>query len=291
MRPTQEHRAESAYRRSMSGNDLGSFLRARRAAVRPGDDVLTSSGPRRVPGLRREEVAVLAGLSADYYTRLEQGRERHPSPQILDALARALELGADARAHLHRLAGHPPPEEAPAPGRRVRPELARLLDGWTANPAYIFDRTLDIVVENDLVRALHSPFAEPDNLARMAFLDPAARDFYVDWDRAAHSVTAHLRLAAGHDPRGPRLLALLDELTTHSAVFRELWGRHDVRGKTRGAKQFRHPDVGVLTLEYEIFDVREAPGLQMIVHHAPVGSPSAEALRLLGSLAATQSTE
>ncbi|MEV6825012.1 helix-turn-helix transcriptional regulator [Amycolatopsis sp. NPDC051102] len=271
----------------MTDDALGGFLRARRAATRPEPaTTLATSGHRRVPGLRREEVAVLAGLSADYYTRLEQGRERHPSTQVLDALARALDLNADSRVHLYRLTGRTPPQ-TPHPERRpVRQELAKLLEAWTTTPAYVIDRTMDILAENELARALHSGFAEPGNLARMTFLDPAGRDFYVDWDRAAHAATGHLRLAAGHDPRQPRLRALVDELTEHSAAFRALWNRHDVRGKSRGAKQFRHPDIGLLTLGYEAFDVCSAPGLQLVVHHAPPGSPSAEALALLGPLVA-----
>jgi transcriptional regulator with XRE-family HTH domain len=284
---TQEVGCGTAYGRLMDDFGLGGFLRARRAGAHPDPATLVSSGYRRVPGLRREEVAVLAGLSVDYYTRLEQGRERHPSAQVLDALARALELDADARAHLHRLAGRTPPEDR-GTGRPIRSELAMLLEAWVATPAFVIDRTMDILAENELARALHSGFAEPDNLARMTFLDPAGRHFYVDWARAAHAATGQLRLAAGHDPRDSRLVAILDELTERSVAFRELWSRHTVRGKTRGSKQFRHPDVGLLTLDYETFEVRGGPGLQLVVYHAPPGDPNSQALGFLGSLAASR---
>lgn len=287
MQLTQEQREATSYRRIMNDDGLGAFLRAQRAKAQPDPATIAGGGYRRVPGLRREEVAVLAGLSADYYGRLEQGRERHPSEQVLDALARALDLRPDARAHLFRLTHRVDPLVRDGITRIVSDDLMRLMDAWLTTPAYIIDRTMDILAENDLARALHSGFTETDNLARMTFLDPAGRAFYVDWDRAAHSATAHLRLAEGHDPRDPRLLALLDELTRRSAVFRQLWSRHDVRGKTRESKQFRHPDVGILTLAYEALDVRSDPGLQLIVHHAPGGTPSTDALALLGSLAAS----
>ncbi|MBP2334966.1 transcriptional regulator with XRE-family HTH domain [Saccharothrix coeruleofusca] len=272
----------------MDDEGLGAFLRARRAAARPHPAALTGSGYRRVSGLRREEVAVLAGLSADYYTRLEQGRERHPSEQVLDALARALDLDADARAHAYRLANRTAPGTPAASGGRIGPELPALLEMWLTTPAYVINRTLDVVAENELGRALHSGFAETGNLARMTFLDPAGRDFYADWEVMAHSATGHLRLAQGHDPREPRLLELLDELTTGSTAFRDLWQRHDVRGKTRESKRFRHPDVGLLTLDYQTFDVRGSSGLLLVVYHAPADSPSADALGLLGSLAASR---
>lgn len=270
----------------MADDGLGAFLRAQRAEAQPDPAVLAGSGYRRVPGLRREEVAVLAGLSADYYTRLEQGRERRPSEQVLDALARTFGLDADARAHLFRLANRRAPHAHPGADRTVSGDLTGLLDAWLTTPAYVINRTLDVLAENELAVALHSGLTETDNLARMTFLDPAGRDFYVDWERSAYSTTGHLRLAAGHDPEDPRLLALLEELTRRSATFRRLWSRNDVRGKTREPKQLRHPDVGILTLTYEAFDIRSDPGLQLIVHHAPAGSPSAEALALLGSLAA-----
>ena len=271
----------------MQNDGLGVFLKARRAQAQPDPVTAASSGYRRVPGLRREEVAVLSGLSADYYTRLEQGRERHPSGQVLGAIARALDLDAEARAHLFRIAGRAVPVGYDRRHDTVSDDLTRLMSTWHTTPAYVIDRTLDVLAENDLARALHSGLTELDNLARSVFLDPAGRDFYVDWERAAHSATGHLRLAEGHDPDDPCLLDLLDELTRQSPAFRDLWSRHDVRGKTREPKVFRHPDVGVLTLTYEALDVRSDPGLQLIVYHAPAGSPSAEALALLGSLAAS----
>jgi transcriptional regulator with XRE-family HTH domain len=271
----------------MNDDGLGTFLRAQRAKAQPDPAAIAGAGYRRVPGLRREEVAVLAGLSADYYGRLEQGRERHPSEQVLHAIARALDLDTDARTHLFRLAHRVAPLGGDGSKRTVSDGLKGLLDAWLTTPAYVIDRTMDILAENALARALHSGFTETDNLARMTFLDPVGRVFYVDWERAAHSVAAHLRLAEGHDAQDPRLLVLIDELTHGSAAFRQLWSRHDVRGKSRESKQFSHPNVGILTLAYEAFDVRGDPGLQLIVHHAPGGSPSTDALALLGSLGAS----
>ncbi|WP_435642438.1 helix-turn-helix transcriptional regulator [Streptomyces sp. H49] len=269
----------------MDDNHLGEFLRARRARLRPQDVNMASHGVRRVAGLRREEVAVLAGVNADYYTRLEQGRERHPSAQVLDALSRALLLDTDARDHLHRLAGVSPD------GRRslhatehVGPALRQLMDGYPHTPAFVMNRTLDILAANALADALYAPFTPADNLARMTFLDPAGRQFYRDWDRAAQAAVANLRQASGFDPENPRLRHLVADLTEHSAEFRRLWAQHTVRGKTQDAKQLLHPDVGPLSLTYQSFDVRDAPGQQLVIYHAEPGSPSAQALTLLGTL-------
>ncbi|WP_033319267.1 helix-turn-helix transcriptional regulator [Streptomyces yerevanensis] len=273
----------------MADNHLGDFLRARRAGLRPEDVGMTSYGVRRVAGLRREEVAVLAGVNADYYTRLEQGRERHPSPQVLDALSRALRLDADARTHLFRLAGTIPSDQPSvhAPDR-VGPALRQLMDGYPNTPAFVINPTLDIIAANALTDALYSPFEPADNLARMAFLDPAHRTFYPDWNGTAQATVANLRQAAGLDPDNPRLRELVRTLTEHSADFTRLWNAHTVRGKTQDAKRFLHPDVGQLALTYQAFDVRDAPGQQLVIYHAEPGSPSAHALGLLGSLHATR---
>ncbi|MCP2343090.1 helix-turn-helix transcriptional regulator [Actinomadura rupiterrae] len=273
----------------MTGNHLGEFLRARRAHLRPEDVGMASYGTRRVAGLRREEVAVLAGMNADYYTRLEQGRERNPSGQVLDALGRALRLDADARAHLFRLAGIAPDERPfrQAAREQVGPALRQLMDGYPHTPAFVMNRTLDILATNALADALYSPFEQADNLARMTFLDPAGRRFYTDWDRAAQATVANLRQAAGFDPDDPHLAELVRDLTERSADFARLWNAHTVRGKTQDAKHLLHPDVGPLTLTYQAFDVRDAPGQQLVIYHAEPGSDSAQALNLLGSIHAT----
>lgn len=251
---------------------------------------MPSYGARRVAGLRREEVGVLAGVNADYYTRLEQGRERNPSPQVLDALSRALRLDGDARAHLYRLAGAAP-DDRPAghAAERVAPALRQLMDGYPNTPAFVMNRTLDLLATNALADALFAPFEPPDNLARMTFLDPAGRLFYAEWDRAAQATVANLRQAAGYDPDDARLRKLVRQLTEHSPEFTRLWNSHTVRGKTRDAKNLHHPAVGPLALTYQAFDVRDAPGQQLVIYHAEPGSLSAQSLSLLGSVQATRS--
>ncbi|MEV7562924.1 helix-turn-helix transcriptional regulator [Streptomyces sp. NPDC089795] len=277
----------------MTSSDLGDFLRARRARLRPDDVGLVSYGRRRVAGLRREEVAVLAGMNSDYYARLEQGRERGPSAQILEAIGDALRLDEAAREHLFRLAGTAPDGDrrgARRPRESVGASLRRLLDGYTGTPAFVLNPATDLLASNALADALFSPFARRDNLARMTFLDPAARSFFVRRDRAAEAVVAALRHATGLDPHHPRLSSLTRELCGSSAEFAELWAAHSVRGKTWDTKELDHPDIGRLSLAFESFAVLGAPGQQLVIYHAEPGSPSARGLALLGSLHATRRT-
>ncbi|WP_394620014.1 helix-turn-helix transcriptional regulator [Lentzea sp. JNUCC 0626] len=268
-------------------NALGRFLRSRREELTPGDVGLPTTGRRRVPGLRREEVAVLAGLSTDYYTRLERGRECRPSSQIVDAISRALGLREDELRHLYRLARLDPAVGVASPSRTVSPGVRRLMEGWTSYPAMVIDRTLDVLARNQFAAELHSGFALTDNLVRMTFLDPFAHRFFTEWDRVARETVGHLRLATGHQPGLPRLHELVSEASAASERFRSLWERHHVLGKTNKDKLFSHPAVGELHLFYETFDISSAPGQQLVVYHAEPGSPSEDGLRLLGSLAAT----
>ncbi|TDB95705.1 helix-turn-helix domain-containing protein [Micromonospora fluostatini] len=272
----------------MAANELGEFLRARRARRRPEEVGMPRYGQRRVAGLRREELAVLAGVSVDYYTRLEQGRERHPSAQVVDALAEALDLDPDAREHLYRLAGLTATARRGTVRDTVAPALRQLMDLHLTAPAFVTNRLLDVLATNALADALFAPFAAADNLARMIFVDPTGRWFHARWDRAARAAVAHLRQAVGHDAGDPRLHALIRTLGGASEEFLALWNSHDVWGKTTDGKELHHPDVGALSLTYQTFDVRDAPGQQLIVYQAEPGSRSAEALTLLGTLAATR---
>ncbi|WP_407320129.1 helix-turn-helix transcriptional regulator [Isoptericola halotolerans] len=272
----------------MASTPLGDYLRGRRARVTPQAAGVPVVGVRRVPGLRREEVAMLAGMSVDYYVRLEQGRERHPSAQVLDALSQVLQLDDDARLHLYRVAGL-----SPAPGRvslpeRVDPGLADLLDRWPDTPAIVVGRAYDVLATNALAGALFDGFEDGANLVLTVFLDPTARTFYPDWDDVANRTVAGFRLLHGAFPHDPRIREVLRTVAAQSTEFADRWARHDARGKGHGPKRLHHPDVGGLTLRMQAFDVPSSPGQQLVVYHADDGS-SAEALRLLGSLAATRS--
>ncbi|MEU8774175.1 helix-turn-helix transcriptional regulator [Streptomyces sp. NPDC048606] len=272
----------------MTSNELGDFLRAHRARLRPGPAGLPSWGRRRVPGLRREEVAVLAGVNTDYYARLEQGRERNPSPQVVEALCGALRMDDDARDHLYRLAHAVPAGPRPGPRETTDAALRRLLDGYATTPAFVLGPALDLLALNPLARALFSPFERADNLARMTFLDPAARTFHTPWQRAAEATAAALRQATGLDPHYPRLRELVAALRESCPEFAALWDAQIVRAKTGADKEIHHPEVGRLSLTYQTFDVRGAPGQQLVIYHAEPGGRSAHALTLLGSLDATR---
>jgi transcriptional regulator with XRE-family HTH domain len=263
------------------GGMLGEFLKARRALLSPEEVGLPDHGRRRVPGLRREELAMLAGVSADYYVRLEQGRDRHPSEQVLDALARALRLEDAEVEHMRRLAGpEPARRRRRAKRERVSPVLLRLLDGWSAHPAFVLGRRMDVLAANPLALALQIPVGI--NIVRSVFLEPGARDFYPDWEAVAGDTVATLRGLA--DPEDPALIELVGELSVRSPEFARLWARHDVRFKAGGVKRIRHPLLGVLELEFESLAVNAAPGQLVVAYSAPPGSDSERALALLGTL-------
>jgi transcriptional regulator with XRE-family HTH domain len=271
-----------------SSNQLGEFLRARRELTRPDDFGLPDPGRRRVPGLRREEVALLAGMSADYYIRLEQGRDKHPSEQVIEALARVFTLDEEGVAHLRALARPATrSRRRPSQPERVSPRLERLLDAWTDTPALVLGRYLDVLANNQLAAALNHCSVKGANQLRVMFLDPGSRRLYSDWDTVAAETVASLRASAGTDLDDPRLTELIGELSLKSEDFRRLWARHDVGVKTAGTKRYHHPLVGELTLAYETFSVNGNPGQFLVVYHAEPGSPSDQALKLLSSAAAT----
>ncbi|SED59201.1 Helix-turn-helix domain-containing protein [Amycolatopsis tolypomycina] len=263
--------------------ELGAFLKARRAALDPADLGLPAGVThRRVKGLRREELAQLAGISVDYYTRLEQGRAKNVSDAILDALARALRLDAGEEAYLHNLAA-PKRREQPAP-QRIRPELQQLLDAVQA-PAFIFGRYLDVLAWNALGGAVAFDFArlEERNIARLSFLGDRGKALYPEWDTVSREVVANLRAESGRHPGDPELARLVDELSRASAEFRELWAEHAVREKAQGWKVLANPVVGELRLRYETLRLPDDPDQGLVIYHAEPGSESERALGLLAS--------
>jgi transcriptional regulator with XRE-family HTH domain len=268
------------------GNALGDFLRARRDQVRPEDVGLVPGGHRRAPGLRREELAMLAGISAEYYLRLERGRARHPSPQILDALARALHLDVKATNHLYALAG-PSERDTGEVDAGFRP-LAQLVDQFLM-PAIVANRYLDVTAANPLARALSPEFTPGQNFMCWRLLDPAARELYVDWDEATDSAVSGFREFSGLCPAGdPRLKRMLTELSTASPRFSELWGQANVGYHRWGIHHMRHPHVGELRLYRNRLNAPGPSGDHVIMYSAEPGSPSATALEELRSLSARE---
>ncbi|MFJ7272446.1 helix-turn-helix transcriptional regulator [Streptomyces sp. NPDC099050] len=266
-------------------DDLAGFLRTRRARVDPADAGLPTDSRRRVAGLRREEVAHLSGVSVDYYVRLEQGRATQPSEQVLDALARVLGLDETEREHLYRLARQRR-RRAKAPGGRIRPEVLRVLDLVVGAPALIMDHRMDALAGNHLAGLLFGRPMPGLNIARHLFLEEAERGLYADREQCALDVVGHLRLAAGQYPEDPGLAALIGELAMGSERFRRLWARADVRARTHGRKEYRHPLVGLLELHQENFALPGDSGMELVVLSAAPGSPAEDGLRLLAGLGA-----
>ncbi|MFF5209236.1 helix-turn-helix transcriptional regulator [Streptosporangium sp. NPDC000396] len=270
--------------------NLGEFLRSRRARVSPQDAGLpATTGRRRTAGLRREEVAMLAGLSIEYYTRLEQGKQSRPSPSVLEAIAGVLRLDDDERRHLFEL-GHtagPAGGAAPAvPARALRAEIRRMLDIVQPYPAYVLSRANDLLGANAqglrLLPGIEQWPAQARNTARYTFLHPDARRLYVNWDEVAAATVAHLRAVAGANQDAPDVTGLIGELIVKSREFAAMWERYDVRTRTNGRKCFEHPSVGRMTLGYEVFTVTRDDGHRLVVYQAEPGTPDHDAMMLLG---------
>jgi transcriptional regulator with XRE-family HTH domain len=275
-------------------NELSQFLTSRRAKVAPEQAGLPNYGRRQVPGLRREEVASLAGVSVEYYKRLERGNATGASDSVLDAIADALRLDDAERAHLFDLARAATPTPARRrgrpPQRGVRPAVQQMLDTISAL-ATVSNTRGDYLAANPLGRALYAPLfdsrEQPPNSARFTFLDPVAQEFFVDWEKAAKDLVANLRSQAGRNPYDRDLSDLVGELSTRSEPFRKWWAAHNVRYHQTGSKRLRHPVVGELDLTYEVMELAADSGLRLAVFQAEPGSPSQQALDLLASWAAT----
>ena len=274
--------------------EIRDFLATRRAKLSPEQVGLPNAGRRRVPGLRREEVAVLAGVSPEWYTRLEKGHIGGVSDEVLYAVAGALQLTEAERDHLFNLARAAKPVRTPRrrPPSKVPASVQRVLDSMTGTAAFVRSGRLDIVASNALARALYAPVldqpAHRGNIARFDFLDPRAADFYPDYESALAVAVALLCTEAGRNPHDPQLTALIGELATRSEAFRTRWGAHDVRTHRGGTKRFNHPVVGLLELTYDSMDLVAAPGLVLTAYTAQPGTPSADNLTLLASWAATE---
>ncbi len=289
-----QHRRRVSVDRVDHRAEVTEFLRTRRDGITPEQAGIIGGGRRRVPGLRREEVAMLTGVSVEYYARMERGDLAGVSLEVLDALARALRLDeaeTDYLQDLARAAGPTPPRQRRAAEQPVRPTLQRFLDAVTGVPMWVRDRRMDFVATNALGRALYAPMlddpANGRNTARFTFLNPAARLFFPDWEQNAGDVVATLRSYAGQNPLDKKLTDLIGELVTRSDTFRHRWSKHDVRHHRAGIKRIHHPAVGDLEFSYEALDLPANPDWYMFAYTAEPGSPTEERLKLLGSLAVT----
>jgi hypothetical protein len=275
-----------AFRGAMADlNEFATFLRARRDQIKPADAGLPSGARRRVAGLRREEVAMLAGISTEYYLRLEQGRERQPSDQVLDSLARALQLCDDAADCLRNLARQAAPRHR-APDEPLDPGAQALLDNWYLTPAYVQDHRMTVLAANPLARALTPYFTPETDLLRVVFLDPEVQVLLRNWNSISEILVSWLRFMVAEDGRSdPELDALIGELRTASQRFTTLWDRYDAKRGTRGPVFFEHPQVGSLDLRYRILLLPEKRQA-LVAYYAEPGSPSEERLQMLSGLAA-----
>ncbi|WP_328413540.1 helix-turn-helix transcriptional regulator [Streptomyces violaceus] len=277
--------------------EVSAFLKSRRAKITPEQAGMPVYGQRRVPGLRRGEVAMLAGMSVEYYTRLERGNLGGVSDSVLDALAQALRLDDTERDHLYALARAA--NTSPARARRrpkkatVRPSVLRIVEGLHDQPAYVRNNRMDILAANPLARALLSEVfeQEPANTCRFVFLDPRATRLYPDWERVARDGVGVLRVEVAKNPYDPELSNLIGELSTRSDAFRTMWGAHDVHVFTEGTKRFHHPAVGEMELVHESLDLPGEQGLSITVYGADPGTPAADALKLLATWAASQNRD
>lgn len=272
-----------------SGSELGDFLRASRSRVDPTDIGLTGgTAIRRVAGLRREEVSVLAGVSADYYARLEQGRERNPSAQVLDAIGRALRLPVDGREHLFRLAGLRPRLGPDNSRSTVHPSLLELLDAFPSAAAYVLGPAFDVLATNPIAAALLAQFGGERNMPRILFTHPDALTVFAKWKSLCRSMVQALRLNVGRFPTDSTIQALVHELSEVSPEFKKLWDEQSVGRLTRAVEVFVHPDAGRIELTYQAFDAHDAPGQQLLVGTPKPGSRSEQALVCLASLTAAR---
>ncbi|MEV4362808.1 helix-turn-helix transcriptional regulator [Nonomuraea sp. NPDC049625] len=272
-------------------NLLGDYVRARRELITPEQVGIPVSGVRRVPGLRREEVAMLAGISADYYLRLEQGRDRNPSAQVLEALARVLRLDDDATAYLLRLGAGQPRRRRRRPRKETVPPGVAQLVAMLPLPAYVEGRYFDVLAANALATALSPRLVAGANRLRDLFLDPAEQALYPDWENAAAGMVAGFRESVGTDTDDPRFIELVGELSLASPRFSRLWARHDVEACEGAPKHIDHPQVGGLRLNRERLGVSGAPGQTLVVYHPDPGTDNADKLALLASATATTAHE
>jgi transcriptional regulator with XRE-family HTH domain len=281
--------------------DIRQFLMTRRARITPQQAGLPDyGGRRRVPGLRREELALLAGISVEYLTQLERGHARGVSDEVIDSLARALQLDDVERAHLVDLisVANTPRRRArhrPSTGPKLSRSVRQVLDSMTGAAAFVRNQRLDILAVNRVGGALYTPVLENTelgaNLARFVFLDPGATEFYRDWDSIARDAVGSLRTAAGRDPGDPAMAELIGDLSIRSEQFRTRWAAHDVKYYRSGVQHFHHRAIGDLDLDYDVLELPADPGLTIVAYTAPSGSPAQDALHLLGSLATAEPEE